>query len=184
MIRTSHAVAIAAFAVAVATTFATAQQSSGVVALSSRTSALAAQSLDVLPDGKAVITFVAAGDLAGVISVQLTPAGDGTYSGDWGFTVAHADATDPATGLEPEVNEHGEEHGHDGDEPAHPHRDFVRLVQQGTLSGTISGAQLTFRGDGALTELSAPLSLTQGSLEFDGATGSGLVTLDSLTLGF
>ena len=152
---------------------------------------LTPQSADQLADGTVVVTSVAAGDLAGVLTVQLKPNGAGTFDGEWAFTIAHTDTTDPETGVEPELHaHHGEaEHTHDagGAEHAHDdshHRDFMRLIHRGALSGTIGGATAIVDGQGQLLDVQAPLTIDQGSLEFDGASGSGQATLTALTLTF
>jgi hypothetical protein len=148
--------------------------------------ALSGMSLDVLADGKVVVTMAATGEYAGTVTFQFQPNGSGTFDGEWAFTVAHADNTDPETGLEPDPDE-GEPHDHsEGTEPNEPgaHKDFLRLVQRGALGGSIAGAELTFNAQGALTALTAPLTIAQGFNEFDGVTGSGEATLDALTLTF
>jgi hypothetical protein len=158
-------------------TAATALQQSGVP----RTADLSAPRVDVTDAGKTVISLTASGNLKGVVTFQLHRGADGTLTGDWAFTVAHVDNTDPATGREPDP-EAGHDHG-DG-EHHHPHRDYVTMVHRGALAGTITGAELTFDSDGALASLSASLTIAQGSSEFEGATGSGQATLDALTLFF
>ncbi len=157
-------------------------------------SELALPRADVLADGRVVLSFTAAGDLSGVFTLTLTPAASGGYSGEWAFTVAHTDNTDPETGVEPPSHghddtppEHGDtphEHGdHDHDAPTE-HKDFVRLVHRGSLAGAVAGAVVTFDADGKLTQLVAPLTIDQGTLEFKQAQGGGQVTLDGLSLVF
>jgi hypothetical protein len=154
-----------------------------------RTSGLAAPRIDVLADGQVVISSAAGGDLAGLVTLTLAPTANGAYSGSWAMTVAHADNTDPQTGIEPPAHGHGEG-GHDhpaeaGDHGAPgPHQDFVRLVHRGALAGTVNTASLQFGSDGALTALEAQLSVGLGTLEFHGASGSGHATLTELTLAF
>lgn len=143
----------------------------------SHTSDLTGARVDTLADDKVVVSFDAKGALAGSLTLTLTPNGDGTYGGQWALLVAHTDNTDPATGIDPVE----EEHAH-GEEPK-PHRDFVRYVHRGGLNGDITGATLTFGPDG-LADLSANITITQGALEFDGATGTGTATLSSLVLNF
>jgi hypothetical protein len=136
---------------------------------------LTRQSADALPDGTVVVTSVATGDLKGMVTLTLRPAGDGTFAGEWAFTVAHVDHADPATGVEPVPEE-----GHEG----HQHHDFVTFVRRGALSGAVASAQVTFDAEGLPTTLTAPLAIGQGSLEFEGKTGSGQATLSTLTLRF
>lgn len=143
----------------------------------SHTTDLTGARVDTLANGTVVVSLDAKGALAGSLTLTLTPNGDGTYGGQWALLVAHTDNTDPATGIDPVE----EEHAH-GEEPK-PHRDFVRYVHRGGLNGDITGATLTFGPDG-LADLSANITITQGALEFDGATGTGTATLSSLVLNF
>lgn len=154
-----------------------AQQPSGVP----HTADLSAPRVDIIDGGDSVISLTATGELKGVVTLKLQRAADGTLKGDWAFTVAHVDNSDPATGVEPPPH-HDHEQG-DG-EHDHPHRDFVTMVHRGALAGAVSGATLTFDSSGTLAELSATLTIAQGSLEFAGATGSGQATLKALTLFF
>ncbi len=131
---------------------------------------------DVLEDGRVVVSFAAAGDLRGLLTLTLTPAGDGSYDGQWAIMVTHADTTDPETGLEPEIEEHVE------GEPEHHHQDFLTIVHRGALAGSVSGAVVTFAGDGTVADVAGNLTVSQGTLEFAGATGSGQATTGSLTL--
>jgi len=137
---------------------------------------LTRQSADVLADGTVVVTSVATGDLRGLVTLTLRPGANGTYAGEWAFTVAHTDHADPATGVEPVPEE-----GHEGHEH---HTDYVTFVRRGALSGSIAGAQVAFDTEGAPTTLTATLAISEGSLEFEGKTGSGQATLTALTLRF
>jgi hypothetical protein len=175
----------AALMVALATGQSTAQQPTGVP----HTADLSAPRVDVLDGGDTVITLAASGELKGLVTFTLRRAADGSFNGEWAFTVAHVDNTDPATGVEPEPeHEHADaDHEHaDGDHEhhEHPHRDYVTMVHRGALAGAVSGAQLSFDSGGALAEITAALTIAQGSAEFEGATGSGQATLNALTLFF
>jgi hypothetical protein len=93
--------------------------------------------------------------------------------------VGHVDNTDPATGVEPEA---GDDHHAEGEPHGDtPHRDFVRIVRRGSLSGTIATATLVMGPDG-LADIFATLALSGGDAEFNGVTGTGTATLSSLTL--
>jgi len=141
-------------------------------------STLSGLSADLLENGDVIISSEALGDLRGLVTLTLHPYAGG-YIGEWAFTVAHADNTDPATGVDPELAE-GPHNDNDGD----IHHSFLRLVQQGTLQGTVNAASLSLDTNGALTGVSAALTIDKGAREFDGATGTGQATLDSLTLIF
>lgn len=152
-----------------------AQQPTGVP----HTADLSAPRVDVLTGGEMVITLTASGELKGLVTFKLRRAADGSVSGDWAFTIAHVDNADPATGIEPKPP-HEHEHG----DHEHPHRDYVTMVHRGALAGAVSGARVSFDSAGALAEMSASLTIAQGSSEFEGATGSGQATLNALTLFF
>lgn len=172
----------AAFAVALATSAAgQAQPTPPPVA---HTSALGAPQSDVLQDGTVVVTFVATGELRGLVTLTLHPADGSAYAGEWAFKVAHADNTDPVTGEDEEAQPHDDGDA-DADADGHaPHKSYLTLVDQGSLSGTVSNAVVTFDTTGALVDLSAAVSVTHGTLEFAGATGSGQLTLSGFNLIF
>ena len=139
------------------------------------TAALSGARVDALEDGRYTITMDSAGELAGSITLMLSPKGDGTYGGEWAITVAHADHTDPATGQESVVDaDHAE---------GEPHPEFLTLVHQGAMNGTSDSATLTFVPEGLL-ELVANIAIAQGAGEFAAAKGSGIATLSSLNLNY
>jgi hypothetical protein len=155
---------------------------------SAHSAVLSGARVDVLADGRVAVTMDAEGDLAGSVTLMLTPKSDGTYGGEWAFTIAHVDNTDPETGVEPENAEAPHHHAADEphafdspDAPPLPHRDFVRMVRRGTMNGAIDSATLSFGPDG-LAALTASIAIAQGTVEFAGATGTGVATLSSLTL--
>ena len=149
----------------------------------SHASELRTPRVDVLDNGKVVISIDATGDLQGLITLTLTRSSNNLYEGEWAFMVARVDNTDPATGIEPPA-----EHDHHGEVIPHadekPHKDFARLEHRGSLSGTVSDAMVVLDEDGKLANISAPISIVQGALEFRGVTGSGRVTLAGLSLVF
>lgn len=130
--------------------------------------------IDPLEDGKIVVNLDVKGDLPGLLTLNLQQNADGTVTGDWALVVAYADPTDPATGEEPD---HAETDGQ-------PHKDFLRLVRRGTLGGSIRSASLLLNGEGGLADLTAALDVEKGSVEFEGALGSGTATLADLSLVF
>lgn len=154
-------------------------------ATASHTSDLAGARVDRLDNGTVVVSMDAKGELAGALTLTLTPNGDGSYAGQWAFMVGHTDNTDPETGLdtvEAEVANQSEDPEHEGGEH-HPHRDYVTYVHRGAINGDVTHATLSFGPDG-LGDLSATITITQGALEFNGATGTGIATLSSLILNF
>jgi hypothetical protein len=177
MTRLSRCVAIGVLLLGLSTTSVEAQQPPPATA---STGTLTGMTCDVMPDGKVVVTLVATGDLTGLLTLQFTPGASGGYDGEWAISVQHADHTDPATGAEPVQQPHDDT----GNPDDHPHQDFTRLVQRGSLSGSISGALVTFNADGALTGFTAPLTISKGFKEFAGVTGSGEATLTTFTFTF
>jgi hypothetical protein len=148
------------------------------VAHDHHTSTLKILSVDTLPDGEVVLTLDAAGDLRGLITLKLRQFGGG-YTGEWAFTVAHADLRDPANDADGEVDHHDDAE-HLEDESV-PHKDFLRLVQRGALQGAVTAASIS-SDNGVLTDISATLTVVSGAKEFDGVTGSGQATLSTLKL--
>ena len=136
--------------------------------------------VDVLDDGKVVINFDANGEYRGLLTLNLTNDGTG-YRGEWILAVRYTDNTDPATGLEPPSHSHETSDQHErasaeGD-AEHPHLDFVRYVDRGTIGGTIDAAAFDLDPNGALSDFRAQLTITTGTLNFDGARGTGLAEL-------
>jgi hypothetical protein len=136
--------------------------------------------VDVLADGKVVINFETSGAYKGLLTLNLVNDGSG-YRGDWVLAVRHTDNTDPATGEEPPNHGHETPQQHENAAAAgdseHPHRDYVRYVDHGTLAGAIDAAAFDVDAAGALIDFRAQLTITLGTLNFDGARGTGLVEL-------
>jgi hypothetical protein len=139
--------------------------------------------IDTLADGKIVINLDLAGEHRGLLTLNLEPDATGILGGTWVLAERYTDNTDPATGLEPPSHEGQEtstEHevkAAEGVDAEHPHRDYVHYVDNGTISGTISSAALDFNSVGTLVDFRAQLAIANGSLTFDGISGSGLAEL-------
>jgi hypothetical protein len=136
--------------------------------------------VDVLADGKVVINFDTQGEFKGMLTFNLTPDGAGVLTGDWVLAVRYIDNTDPATGVEPPTHDHESAAQHEigsaqGDAD-HPHRDYVRYINQGAIGGTIDAASIDI-ADGKLADFRAQLTITNGTLNFDGVTGTGLAEM-------
>jgi hypothetical protein len=137
--------------------------------------------VDRLDDGHVVITMEARGDLKGLITLTLEGEGDGSlWKGEWALVVAYIqDLNEDGTiADEPEEHPHSEEPGeHHHGEEGEPHRERVRFVRDGTLSGQVLGASLLFSENGSLTGIEdAQLKVSKGSLKFQGAHGTGQIT--------
>ena len=147
--------------------------------------------VDVLADGRTVINFVTAGEYRGLLTLTLSND-SATSSGEWMLSVRYTDNTDPATGVEPpsephahETTEQHETASAQATDGAHPHLDFVRLVDKGVIGGSIDAVAFDVDSAGNLTDFRANLRITTGTLTFDGATGTGLAELArGLTLVF
>ena len=137
--------------------------------------------VDFVDGSKIVVSLDLAGDLPGTVTFNFERAADGTFSGSWAAQIAYADPTDPATGEEP-THEHSTEPHEHGTGDA-PHKDFLRLVHRGAMSGAIQSAALSFDGSGAVTAMTVAFSVEQGTLEFTDAAGStGTASLTQFTL--
>ena len=136
--------------------------------------------VDILADGKIVINLEASGAYKGLLTLNLVNDG-GSYRGDWVLAVRHTDNTDPATGEEPPNHGHETAQQHEGAAAAgdseHPHRDYVRYVDHGTLAGSVDAAAFDLDPNGALIDFRAQLTITLGTLNFDGARGTGVAEL-------
>lgn len=136
--------------------------------------------VDVLDDSRIVVSLDLAGDLPGTVTFKFERQTDGTLAGSWAAMITVADATDPATGQEPAGDHQASAEGGDAS-----HKDFLRLVDRGALSGAIDSATLAFDASGALSAMSVSMSITQGTLEFtDAAGGTGSASLSQFTLVF
>jgi len=141
--------------------------------------------VDVLDDGRIVVSLDLKGDLPGTVTFHFERHQDGTIAGQWAAQIAYADPTDPETGEEPPHEHSTEPHEHESGEPhaETPHKDFLRLVHRGAMSGPVGSATLTFDGNGALTGMAVTLTVEQGTLEFTDAAGSsGTASLTHFTL--
>ena len=137
--------------------------------------------VDVVDGNKIVVSLDLAGELPGTVTFNFERAADGTLSGTWAAQIAYADPTDPATGEEPSHEHSIEPHDHGtGDAP---HKDFLRLVHRGAMSGAIESAQLSFDNSGVVAAMTVAFSVEQGTLEFaDAAGATGTASLTQFTL--
>lgn len=150
--------------------------------LSHERSATAARPrVDVVDANKIVVSLDLAGGLPGTVTFNFERAADGTLAGTWAAQIAYADPTDPATGEEPSHDHSAEPHEHVAGDA--PHKDFLRLVHRGAMSGVIQSAELSFDGSGVVTAMMVAFSVEQGTLEFTDAAGStGTASLTQFTL--
>jgi hypothetical protein len=121
------------------------------------------------PAGRVVVTMLAKGDLAGVVTLALEKNAAGTVTGgEWALNVSYVESVpvDPNAPVNPSGDNDGGE----------------RLVQKGMIKGRITSGTLTLNADGTLSSLDGVLlSLDSGTLQYQSATsGSGLVTASQL----
>jgi hypothetical protein len=139
--------------------------------------------VDRLATGTIVINLELAGEHRGLLTLNLEPDASGVLGGNWVLAERYTDNTDPATGVEPPSHDdHESAVQHEsasaaGADAEHLHRDYVRYLDNGTISGTISAAALDIDADGRLVDFRAQLSIVSGSLTFEGITGSGIAEL-------
>jgi hypothetical protein len=172
--------------VACLATGAAAQGQSSTPSPVAHVSSFIAPQADVLSDGSVVITFTATGDLKGLLTLTLHQGDGSAYVGAWGFTVQHAENTDPVTGVDVDYEDGLEALASgqpDVDVPGGPPVYFA-LIQQGSLTGAVTNAVVSFDANGKLADVSATLTVASGTLEFVGATGTGQATLSGLNLIF
>jgi hypothetical protein len=102
------------------------------------------------------------GDLPGVLTLVLSLAPDGTVaSGEWALTVSYTAPLNPNAPPDPNSSDPDSAVGE-------------KLIQKGTLSGTIASGS-TIAVNGKVTEFSSlELVITTGTLQFAGVTaGNG-----------
>jgi hypothetical protein len=138
--------------------------------------------IDVLAGGRVVINVELQGEHRGLLTFNVEPASDGVLGGTWVLAERYTDNTDPATGVEPAAHEHETAQQHEqasaeAVDAQHQHRDYVRYIDNGTISGTIDIASFDIDADGKLTDFRAQLTVTAGSVGFDGVSGTGLAEL-------
>lgn len=106
-------------------------------------------------NNRLVVSMDASGDLPGEITFMIDRNADNTIrGGDWALVVARAEYTGPTD--------------EEGDQPG------MVLVRRGTLWGSIASGTLVMDDDGKVVSLTGlQLTLASGSMEFDGANGSG-----------
>jgi hypothetical protein len=121
---------------------------------------IASQSLD--PQGRTVIIMQGTGDLPGVLTLVLSLAPDGAVaSGEWALNVSYTAPLNPNATPDPSLPDPDSGVGE-------------RLIQKGTLSGTVASGS-TIAANGQVTEFtSLQLVITTGTLQFAGVTaGNG-----------
>jgi hypothetical protein len=111
---------------------------------------------------RVVVTMEASGDLRGLLTLTLDRV-DGHLAGEWALVVRYLqDFDDDGNPTAPDFDHS------DGE----PHEHF-QLVDKGTLSGPIADGALATDAEGTITGVTVQLGVSEGSLTFQGAAGSG-----------
>jgi hypothetical protein len=131
--------------------------------------ALSDPRVSFLDGNRVAVSFLASGDIRGLVSFTMDTTG--TPLGDWALVSRyHLDL--------PNVGVPGEEGGEGARHPGHE-RELFEIHERGSLSGRVTGGALRFGPDGQLAGIdSLTLTISSGSIEFDGLRGSGSATVD------
>ena len=128
-------------------------------------------------NGHIVVTLEAAGELRGLITIELDADAAGGFTGKWAMAVAYTQNLNPDGTVDntpPQPEEPGPV------DPEH-HHEYIRFVNEGTVNGTVQTASLKYAADGTIVGLaSAQLLVDSGSVNFAGATGAGEIVPSAL----
>lgn len=135
-------------------------------------SALSRGRVSVVDTGEYVVSLDTKGAHSGMVTLRFSVNADGSIGSGWfGAVVAYAETLNADGTVDHEA--HAEE-----PESSEPHTDRMRLVNRGTVSGSITAGRVGRSATGALTLSGVVLAVESGSLEFDGASGWGTVEAD------
>jgi hypothetical protein len=137
--------------------------------------ALSRARVSMLEKDRIVVSFDAAGDIRGLVTVTIDRGADGALSGEWVLVSRYlrdltAEGSPDDLAVENRAALPGEE--------LHAlHQEYIEIRERGTLRGSIAGGALAFDVDGRLNTIeSLQLAIAGGSIEFEGATGAGSLT--------
>jgi hypothetical protein len=134
--------------------------------------------VSVVSSSRVVVTMAAGGeDLKGLITLTLDrDAATGAVTGEWSLVVRYAEYLDADGNV---IDEHHAAHGDDELDPNHKER--LRLVNRGTLTGQVTSGAVAISADGVVTGLDGlVLAITTGSEEFAGVTGDAAGSASAL----
>ena len=134
--------------------------------------------LDMLADGRAVVSFETSGAIRGLLTLQIQRDGD-AVRGQWVLVSRFLQDLTP----EGEVDERAQEirASLPGEELHLLHREYIRIVNRGSLFGSIDGGALDFDVDGRLRSIAGlALTIKGGSEEFAGRTGAASIDASNL----
>ena len=176
MVRTPRLIGIAALSVVAATTLAitwpTIIRAASAPAAQLHDVTLTEARVSTLEAGQLVVSMQAAGDLRGLVTLKLEVGTDGAITGgDWAVADSYLEDLNADGSVAPLTEEHHEETGE-------AHREFIRLVNKGTVGGRVTGGYVGEGTGGAVSLVNLQLELTTGSLTFQSIT-SGTGSLDA-----
>lgn len=138
--------------------------------------ALSGARVSMIEKDRIVVSFDAAGDIRGLVTVTIDRDARGALSGEWVLVSRYLRDLTP----EGEPDDRAVENRAALSEEE-PHTEYFEIHERGTLRGSIAGGALTFDVDGRLTAIeSLQLAIDGGSIEFEGATGAGSLKASDL----
>jgi hypothetical protein len=147
-------------------------------AASSEDVTLSGARLDMLSDGRAVVSFSASGAMRGLLTLQISRDGD-AVRGTWAFVSRYVEDVTPEGEIDPRAQEIRA--ALPGPELHLLHKEYIRFVNSGGLQGSIDGGTLDFDVDGRLRSVGAlRLTIAGGSGDF--AARRGALSLDAANL--
>lgn len=147
-------------------------------AASSQDVTLSGARLDMLADGRAVVSFDASGAIRGLLTVQILRDGD-AVRGQWVLISRFLQDVTPEGEIDPLAQEIRA--ALPGEELHLLHKEYVRIENRGSLYGSITGGALDFDVDGKLRSVGAlKLAIAGGSGAFAARTGA--LSLDATDL--
>ncbi len=137
--------------------------------------------LDMLADGRIVVSFDASGAIRGLLTLQIDRAADAAR-GKWVLVSRYLQDVTPDGAIDDRAQEIRA--SLPGDELHLLHKEYVRIEERGTLHGSIAGGNLDFDVDGRLRSIGAlKLAIDGGCLAFEGLTGSATIDASNLHQG-
>jgi hypothetical protein len=117
--------------------------------------------------GRLVITADASGDLPGLLTLTLDVVDGIVAGGEWALVVSYVEDLD--------VPAHDHRIEHEAGEGAEqiPHQEHIRLVDKGTLGGSVTGGHVSYIGGSVDRLTDVQLSIESSSLTFEGIRAGG-----------
>ena len=134
--------------------------------------------LDMLADGRIVVSFDASGAIRGLLTLQIDRSADAAR-GQWVLVSRYLQDVTPDGAIDDRAQE--VRASLPGEELHLLHKEYIRIEDRGTLRGSIAGGTLDFDVDGKLRSIGAlKLAVDGGCLAFEGLTGSAVIDASNL----